>query len=162
MTISRAVLITFVATLALAWATWALFLAPRKGGDSIEAMMETIAADLRAGDFDAVRELLDPAFTFSLGGSGRDLAAGSLDRDETLAFAQREHLAGRFYPYVALTHLIPIDDGDVKNVAVLGILATAEPEKKRDVNLVSVRLEVKVKKTDAGWRVLSARSHLGR
>lgn len=161
MTITRAVLITFVATLGLAWATWALFFAPRKGGDSIEATMETIAADLRAGDFDAVKDLLDPAFTFSVG-SGRDLGAGSLNRDETLAFVQREHMAGRFYPYVALTHLIPIDDGDVKNVAVLGILATAEPEKKRDVNLVSVRLEVKVKKTDAGWRVLSARSHLGR
>lgn len=162
MTITRAVLLTFVATLGLAWATWALFVAPRKGGDSIEAMMETIAADMRAGDFDAVKELLDPAFTFHPGGSARDLAAGGLNRDETLAFAQREHLAGRFFPYVALTHLIPIDDGDVKSVAVLGILATDQPEKKRDVNLVSVRLEVKVKATDGGWRVLSARSHLGR
>ena len=62
MTVGRAVLATFVATLALAWATWALFLAPRKGGDSIEAMVETIAADLRAGDFDAVKELLAPSF----------------------------------------------------------------------------------------------------
>jgi hypothetical protein len=161
MTITRAVLLTFVATLALAWATWAVFLAPRKGGDSIETMMETIAADLRAGDFDAVKELLDPAFTLS-GGLTRGLDAGGLTRDETLGLAQREHLAGRFYPYVALTHLIPIDDGDVKNVAVLGILATSEPEKTRNVTLVPVRLEVKVKKTDGGWRVLSARSHLGR
>jgi hypothetical protein len=151
--VTRAVLITFVATLALAWATWALFLAPRKGGDSIEALMETIAADLRAGEFGAVKEILDPAFS---------LEPGSLSREEALGIAEREHLAGRFYPYVALTHLIPIDEGDVKNVAVLGVLAQGQPEKSRNVNLVPVRLEVKVKKTGEGWRVLSARFHLGR
>jgi hypothetical protein len=149
----RAVLVTFVATLALAWATWAVFLAPRNGGDSIERLVETVTADLRAGDFDAVKELLDPAFKFDPGG---------LTGDEALGIAQREHLAGRFYPYAALTHLIPIDEGDVKHVAVLGILAQGEPEKMRNVPLVPVRLEMKVKETDAGWRILSARSHLGR
>jgi hypothetical protein len=158
---TRAVLVTFVATLAFAWATWAVFLAPRKGGDSIENTVETIAADLRAGDFDAVKELLDPAFTLS-GGLGRGVDAGGLNRDEALGIAQREHVAGRFYPYVALTHLIPVDDGDVKNVAVLGILAQGEPEKTRNVNIVPVRLELRIRKTSDGWRVLSARSHLGR
>jgi hypothetical protein len=153
MTITRAVLLTFVGTLALAWGTWALFLAPRKSGDSIETMVETIAADLRAGDFDAVKELLDPSFSFT---------PGDLSRDEALGIAQRQHLAGKFHPYVALTHLIPIDDGEVKNVAVFGIIAEGEPEKNRNVNVIPVRLELKVKKTDGEWRVKSARAHLGR
>ena len=61
-----------------------------------------------------------------------------------------------------MTHLIPIDDGDVKNVAVFGIIAQGEPEKNRNVNVIPVRLEIKVTKTDGAWRVLSARAHFGR
>jgi len=145
--------VTFLATLLFAWATWALFLAPRKGGDSIETLLESIAAELRAGDFDAVKERLEPTFTLDPGG---------LSRDEALGFAEREHAAGRLFPYIAFMHPTPIDDGDVKNYVILGVLARGEPERHRDVGLVSVRLEVKVRRGDGGFRVVSARSHLGR
>ena len=79
-----------------------------------------------------------------------------------LAVARNEHAAGRFFPYVALTHQIPGDVDDDKHVAVLGVLAQGEPEKNRNVNLIPVRLELKIRKTASGFVVLSARSHLGR
>jgi hypothetical protein len=148
-----AVAVAVVATLLLSWATWALFVAPRSGGDTIESFVEGIAADLRDGDFDAVRDRLDPSFTFDPGG---------LDREAALGVARNEFTAGRFHPYVALTHPIPGGIEDVKHVAVLGLLAQGHPERMRNVTVIPVRLELKVRETDAGFVVLSARSHLGR
>jgi hypothetical protein len=150
---AKVALLACAATLLFAWATWALFLSPRKGGDTVEALFESIAADLRAGNLRAVEEHLDPAFTLDPGG---------LSRSETIGLAEREHLAERLFPYIAHTHPTPIDDGDVKNYVVLGVLAQGEPERNRNVNLVPVRLEVKVKRVDGAFRVMSARSHLGR
>jgi hypothetical protein len=145
--------IAVVATLLFSWATWALFLAPRDGGDTIESFVETLALELREGDFDAVRERLDPAFTFDPGG---------LDRDAALAVARSEFAAGRFHPYVALTHPVVGGVDDVSHYAVLGILAQGNPEKNRNVNVLPVRLELKVREKDGGFILLSARSRLGR
>jgi hypothetical protein len=145
--------IAVVATLVFSWATWALFVAPRSGGDTIESFVEGIAADLRDGNFDAVRDRLDPSFTFDPGG---------LERDAALGVARNEFTAGRFYPYVALTHPIPGGVEDVNHVAVLGILAQGNPERMRNVVVLPVRLELKVRETDGGFVVLSARSRLGR
>src|SRR5262249_48001290 len=127
---------------------WALFFAPRKGGDTLEAFVETMALKLREGDFDAVRDRLDSAFTLDPAG---------LDRDAALAVAASEFRAGRFFPYVALVHPVAGGTEDVHACAALGILAQADPERVRDVNLIPVRLELKVRKGSDGWKVLSAR-----
>ena len=101
-----------------------------------------------------MKEHLDPSFTFDPG--------WPRSADEALAVARNEHAAGRFFPYVALVAPDPGDVDDVKHVAVLGILARGNPEKMRNVDLVPVRLELKIRKTATGFVVLSARSHLGR
>jgi hypothetical protein len=145
--------ISVVATLAFAWATWALFVAPRSGGDTIESFVENIAAELRDGDFDAVRDRLDPSFTFDPGG---------LDRDAALGVARNEFSAGRFFPYVALTHPTPGGTDGVKHVAVLGVLAQGNPERMRDVTVLPFRLELKVRDADGRFTVLSSRARLGR
>jgi hypothetical protein len=147
------VAIAVVATLLFSWATWALFIAPRDGGDTIEGFVKSMAGQLREGDFDSVREHLDPSFTFNPGG---------LDRDAALLVARNELAAGRFQPYVASIHAIPGGTGEVEHIAVLGVLARGEPEKMRDVPLQAFRIELKVKEVDRRYAVLSAQSHLGR
>jgi hypothetical protein len=149
------VAIAVVVTLAFSWATWAIFLAPRDGGDTVEAFLGEIAVALREADFDAVRARLDPAFSFDPGG---------LDKEAALAFARSESAAGRFFPYVAFVHAIPGAGGeaDVHHVAVLGILAQGDPEKARNVLVRPVRLEVRVRQGRDGFAVLSARATLSR
>jgi hypothetical protein len=142
--------IAVAATLLFSWATWALFLAPRDGHGTVEGFVEEMARLLREGDFDAVRERLDPSFS---------LEPGGLDRDAALAVARR----GRFFPYVALTH--PIAGGGVEDEtrwAALGIVAEGNPERKRDVSLRAVRLELRIREDGDGFRVLSAVARQGR
>jgi hypothetical protein len=145
--------IAVVATLLFSWATWALFVAPRSAEGTPEGFLHAMAQKLREGDFDDVRDRLDPQFTFEPGG---------LDRDAALAVARHEFAAGRFFPYVAMTHPVFGGVDDVDLVAAIGVLAQGDPEKNRYVNVIPVRLELKLRRTSGGFVVLSAKKQLGR
>jgi hypothetical protein len=142
-------------TLLFSWATWALFLADRSGEGSPERFVEDMATWLRQGSIDRVRQHLAPSFTWEPEG---------LDGEAALAIASREYAAGRLHPYVAFVH--PIQDGSAADGAThwaaIGVLASSDPERKRDPGLRAMRLELELREEGGTFLVLRARRHSGR